>query len=281
METPIPSEGPSGDHIFWTAGPQVDRSRRIAWIQGNDISGRIYFAKIGYNPTFDGGKASVELYYAETPEGFPLGKALLLPGGKLILTGGTAQAGGKSVIVNDNFNVFSSVYLFHTEEPSKEAVPVWMIIAGTLLLCGILVPVVLRSRRKGSPQTDRAEEAEQTKKLDDGLMEEMKRLIEEKELFKRSDLRITDVASELATNRTYTSILVNNLTGSGFSDLINGYRIRYAQKLMLEHPEMVHGDIAIASGFASRTAFLRTFKAKTGLSPTEWKNNHAYKDLQI
>ena len=110
-------------------------------------------------------------------------------------------------------------------------------------------------------------------------MEEMKRLIEEKELFKRSDLRITDVASELATNRTYTSILVNNLTGSGFSDFINGYRIRYAQKLMLEHQEMVHGDIAIASGFASRTAFLRTFKAKTGLSPTEWKNNHAYKDI--
>ncbi|MBO4565821.1 MAG: helix-turn-helix transcriptional regulator, partial [Bacteroidales bacterium] len=115
--------------------------------------------------------------------------------------------------------------------------------------------------------------AEQAKKLDADLMAELSHLIEEKELFLRKDLRVADIAKELATNRTYMSILVNNLTGSGFSDLINGYRIRYAQQLMLEHPEMVHGDVAIASGFASRTAFLRTFKAKTGLSPTEWKES--------
>ena len=40
---------------------------------------------------------------------------------------------------------------------------------------------------------------------------------------------------------------------------------------MREHPEMVHADVAEASGFASRTAFLRTFKSQTGLTPTEWK----------
>lgn len=38
-----------------------------------------------------------------------------------------------------------------------------------------------------------------------------------------------------------------------------------------EDPEMVRADVAEASGFASRTAFLRTFKAQTGLTPTEWK----------
>ena len=88
-----------------------------------------------------------------------------------------------------------------------------------------------------------------------------------------------DVIMSRYSVRSYTGekvtelYLVNNLTGSGFSDLINGYQIRYAQQLMREHPGMAHGDVAIASGFSSRTAFLRTFKAKTGLSPTEWKAN--------
>ena len=267
LEDPLPTAGPSGDRVFWSVGPQIDRAGRLAWIQGNDVHGRIYFARIDYNATLDGGKASVALFYAETSEGFPYGKALLLPGERLFLAGGVCQVQGESVIVNDNFNVLSAVYLFHTKEPRKAGVPLWAIIAGALLVCvgGVLTAARL-GRRKGQEPAE-----EQSRKLDADLMAEMSRLIEEKELFLRKDLRVADVARELATNRTYMSILVNNLTGSGFSDLISGYRIRYAQKLMLEHPEMVHGDVAIASGFASRTAFLRTFKAKTGLSPTEWK----------
>ena len=273
LEEPIPAEGPSGDPVFWAVGPQVDRAGRLAWIQGCDVRGRIYFARIDYNATLDGGKASVRLYYAEAPEGFPYGKALLLPGGRFFLAGGVCQMPGETVIVNDNFNVLSSVYLFHTEEQQKAAVSLWAIIAVALLLCAAIVLIVIRlGRKKDAPEVPEPTE-EQAKKLNADLMAEVSHLIEEKELFLRKDLRVADIAKELATNRTYMSILVNNLTGSGFSDLINGYRIRYAQQLMLEHPEMVHGDVAIASGFASRTAFLRTFKAKTGLSPTEWKES--------
>ena len=275
LEAPIPCTGPSGNSVFWGAGPQVDRTSRVAWIQGYDVAGRIYFARIDYNATFDGGKASIQCYYAETPEGFPGGKALLLPGGKMILAGGHAQAPGEAGLVADNFNTFSSVYVFHTEKPRKARVPVWAIVAGILLMGGAIVIVVSRLRKKSIPDSEPGTEdsAEQARKLNADLMAEVSRLIEEKELFLQKDLRVADIAKELATNRTYLSILVNNLTGSGFSDLINGYRIRYAQQLMRDHPEMAHGDVAIASGFSSRTAFLRTFKAKTGLSPTEWKAN--------
>ena len=52
---------------------------------------------------------------------------------------------------------------------------------------------------------------------------------------------------------------------------ISGYRIRYAQELMRKRPDMPHADVAEAAGFSSRTAFLRTFKAQTGLTPSEWK----------
>ena len=271
LERAIPVEGPSGDRIFWSCGPQVDRSARLAWIQGSDTLGRIYFDRIDYNSTFDGGKAPVQLYYAETAEGFPHCKALLLPDGKFFLAGGTAQVPGESIIVSDNFNTLSAVYVFHTEMPAKAGIPMWGKALAFILLCFAAVLLGSWLRRRSIPR--QREPAEKAQRLDADLMSEMSRLIEEKELFLRKDLRMADIAKELATNQTYVSLLVNNLTGSGFSDLINGYRIRYAQKLMLEHPEMVHGDVAIASGFASRTAFLRTFKAKTGLSPTEWKES--------
>ena len=270
LDAPIPQESPFGDAIFWSVGPQVDRSGRLAWIQGYDTLGRIYFARIGYNPTFDGGKASVQLYYAEKPDGFPYSKALLMPGGRLMLVGGVAQVPGNPVLVNDNFNTSAEVYLFHTEEPKKASgVPLWAIIAGAILIGGAVA--LLLTGKKKAPEEESADKAQ---KLNADLMEEMKSLIQEKGLFLRKDLRVADVAQELATNQTYVSMLVNNLSGDNFSTMIAGYRIRHAQKLMREHPEMVHEEIAEASGFASRTAFLRTFKAQTGLTPTEWKKQN-------
>lgn len=267
LESPIPEAGPFGDGISWSGEPQVDRSARVAWIQGFDVPGRIYFARISYDATFDGGKASVQYYYAENgSEEFPKARALLLPGGKMFLAGGVAQAEGADIVTDDNFHPYADVYLFHTEDPEKAGVPVWAIMAGVLLLAGVIVLLIVTRRKPSS-----AEVVEKQQKLNEDLMEEMSRVIQEKELFLRKDLRVADIAQELATNQTYVSLLVNNLSGDNFATMIGGYRIRYAQKLMREHPEMVHADVAEASGFASRTAFLRTFKAQTGLTPTEWK----------
>ena len=81
----------------------------------------------------------------------------------------------------------------------------------------------------------------------------------------------TDIAARLATNRTYVSAIIKSLSGDSFSTLVNGYRVRYAQKLMQEHPKMSVTEIAEESGFSSRSAFYRNFKDITGLSPAEWK----------
>ena len=168
LETAIPQEGPSGDALFWSCGPQVDRSGRLAWIQGNDTKGRIYFARIGYNPIFDGGKAEVRLYYAEKPGGFPYSKALIMPGGKLMTVGGVAQVPGKPVIVSDNFNTSAEVYLFHTEEPSKAGVPLWAIIVGVALIGGAVTLLLI-----GKKKTPEEEPVEKAQKLNADLMEEM------------------------------------------------------------------------------------------------------------
>ena len=154
------------------------------------------FARIDYNPTLDGGKASATFYYAEQP--------------------------------------------------------------------GVIILVLRLLPRK---QPVQAEES----RLTGNLMEQISTLIEEKELWRRKDLRITDLASELATNKTYVSLLLNNVSGGSFTDIVNGYRVRNAQTLMREHPEMLLDDVAAESGFSSYTSFYRNFKSITGMTPQEWK----------
>ena len=80
----------------------------------------------------------------------------------------------------------------------------------------------------------------------------------------------SEVSSLKAKARKEGWTVIESDLNAGTS-LISDYRIRYAQELMRKRPDMPHADVAEAAGFSSRTAFLRTFKAQTGLTPSEWK----------
>ena len=95
-------------------------------------------------------------------------------------------------------------------------------------------------------------------------------LMEERQLYKRKGLTLSDLAAELATNKTYVSALLNTLSGEKFTSILTRYRVEYAQRLMREHPEMHLDDVADESGFSSRTTFFRSFKALTGMTPQEF-----------
>ena len=271
MDAPLPARGLDGHRIDWMC-LQVDRPARLIWMQGFDSElGHIHFARIDYDATFDGGKASATYYYAEAPGGFPGKCARLLPGGSLVLAGGTGWEKGTFPILVDNFKAYASVYLFHTEEPHKAGFPWWILLVSALR-AGVLV--WLGSRRRPASAGDLPEvpeEVAEESRLPRSFMEQMSALIEEKELFRRKNLRITDVASELATNKTYVSVLVNNLSGESFTSMIARYRVEYAQKLLREHPDMLLDDVADQSGFSSYTTFFRNFKSITGMTPQEWK----------
>ena len=268
MESTLVGKGPEGGPVTWTL-LQVDRPSRIAWVQGLDsVKGCLCLARVAYDATFDGGKASVSYYYADIPGGTPSVCARLMPGGRFVLAGGRGWKEGTFPVVVDNFKAYSTAFILHTELPSRSGMPLWAILAIILGLTCIALIVVLRSRRAGEPDAS-AEEGRITR----NLMDEMSALIEEKELYRRKNLRITDVASELATNKTYVSILLNNMSGESFTSMITRYRVQYAQKLLREHPDMILDEVAEESGFSSRTTFFRNFKALTGMTPQEWKKS--------
>lgn len=274
MDRPLPKTGPDGHPVTWNL-LQTDRPARLAWVQGIDAAdGSFCLARIDYDATFDGGKASATYYYAEQPGGFPSGCAKLLPGGRFVLAGGIGWEEGSFPVMADNFVTYSSACIFHTESPQKAGVPLWAYVLGILLLGGIIL-LIYRQLRKVR-KDGQAPVTEEDTRLTKNLTEQISALIEEKELYRRKDLRITDIASELATNKTYVSLLLNSISGSSFTGIVNGYRVRHAKKLMQEHPDMLLEDVAAESGFASYTSFYRNFRAIAGMTPQEWKN----KDLK-
>lgn len=271
MEASLAVISPDGNPLAWGA-LQVDRPARLAWVQGFDpVMGSHCFARIAYDATFDGGKASVSYYYAEQPGGFPLSLTRLLPRGRLLLAGGTGWKQGEFPTLVDNFKAYSSAFIFHSEPPQKAGVPLWALAAGILVVAGGVSLIVRALHKRRKEREAVADQAESEEQLRQNLMEQISTLIEEKELYRRKDIRITDLATELATNKTYVSLLLNNMSGESFTSMIMRYRVQYAQRLMQEHPDMLLEDVASESGFSSYITFYRNFKAVTGKTPQEWK----------
>ena len=58
---------------------------------------------------------------------------------------------------------------------------------------------------------------------------------------------------------------------SSISDFITECRLDHARRLLISRPDMSISDIATASGFGLRTTFTRSFKARHGLTPSEFR----------
>ena len=101
------------------------------------------------------------------------------------------------------------------------------------------------------------------------LIERIEEVVIKRQLYLRHNLKISDVAAELCTNRLYVSTAINEEMGITFSDYINRKRVNYAIHLMRTNPQMTIYEIADLSGFSSDKSFYRNCKNITGKSPKE------------
>jgi AraC-like DNA-binding protein len=102
----------------------------------------------------------------------------------------------------------------------------------------------------------------------------MQMLLRDKQIYTNPDLRLSDVALMLGSNRSYLSRLINDEMGTNFCELINDYRVKHAKSLLENSNEEISLDeIGSLSGFNSTSSFYRIFKEKTGLSPGKYRQN--------
>ena len=72
-------------------------------------------------------------------------------------------------------------------------------------------------------------------------------------------LTIEELASSLATNRTYLSAYIKSTYHVSFREWIADLRIKYAKEMLVRNPEMTVSAVSKASGFLSLSYFTKIF----------------------
>jgi len=90
-------------------------------------------------------------------------------------------------------------------------------------------------------------------------------------LYKDSTLTLRKLANKVGISGHHLSQIINEHTSGNYYDLINGYRLEEAKRL-LQQESLSIIDVAYESGFNSKSAFYSEFKKQTGQTPGQYRD---------
>ena len=121
----------------------------------------------------------------------------------------------------------------------------------------------------GEQECDPSSVHDSSSPIPEGVLEQ---LVEQERLYLKKDLKLSELAQALNTNRTYVSNYLSRVRQQTFYDYINQLRIeRVSLPLMQQHPEYKLDFVASESGFASMSTFRRAFTKLTGQKPSQYE----------
>jgi AraC-like DNA-binding protein len=280
---PIPTMTKWGQ-IKYQSTSVADTQAHRAYLVGADTTGRVYVIAVEY----DQDPAPVTLYYTDPLSEFGNTTPILTSDGNLIVTGG---------IADDNFSPFASVWLLHTGNNKTTASITtiskhlwWWLLGGLLIVLGATAAMRFLKSKKNIPtvsensaetmdlepsEPSEPSEASEAPQADNSCKELMSRIIQLMEIqhpYLNPELKISDIANALGVHRNTVSSCINSQRGCTFSQFVNNYRLQHSQKLLLETRDMKISTVGMESGFANERSFFRSFKAATGQTPKEWKD---------
>jgi AraC-like DNA-binding protein len=103
------------------------------------------------------------------------------------------------------------------------------------------------------------------------LFEAVKQQVEQKFLYRNSDLTLSRLAQETGLGVHHLSEVLNQHEGKNFYQFINTYRVDDVCKRLQEDPSLKVLDIALDAGFSSKSTFNSIFKKITGTTPTQYR----------
>ncbi len=105
-------------------------------------------------------------------------------------------------------------------------------------------------------------------------MASVKNLFIEQEVFLDNAISLESIAGKLDTSPRKLSQVINENEQTNFSDFVNNHRIEKAKVLLADPSRQNEKIVAIAydCGFGNVTSFNIAFKAKTQLTPSQFRN---------
>ena len=267
---PIPMQSQWGP-VFYKGPIIVDRKRQQGYVMGVDsLYSRQYILAVDYSQK----PAALTLYHTEM-EHATVTIPIVTPHGDLILAGG---------IPGTNYRPLATVWCYHfgTAAQTTAEGSVWPWVITAIMAFAVLVNIIIYiRRRRNRPDTSTkdgtsmaddipVESNDMPNDAPTELMERICRLMDEERLYLRNGLKVQDVAVRLNTNSNYVSKCISSISNQSFSQFVNTFRVRHAQELLRQRPNMKTAIIATESGFSNEASFFRNFKAVTNMTPREW-----------
>jgi len=142
-----------------------------------------------------------------------------------------------------------------------------LLLVGLLIVAYVISGRVIISKRKKKVDENKLSVADKQR------IDELRKLMEEKEVFLNPELSLKDLAGKLNCSTNTLSSIFNDLLNQNFYDYVNNYRVEHV-KSMLNNKDMAHYtllSIGFDAGFNSKSSFYRIFKKHTGLTPSEYQ----------
>ncbi|WP_055395456.1 helix-turn-helix domain-containing protein [Flagellimonas eckloniae] len=111
------------------------------------------------------------------------------------------------------------------------------------------------------------------KSASEELLHSIKNLFEQEQVFLDNTISLETVAEKLHASPRKLSQAINENENKNFSEFVNGYRIEKAKKLLADSDYNKEKIVAIAydCGFSNATSFNLAFKARTQLTPSQYR----------
>ncbi len=167
-------------------------------------------------------------------------------------------------------------------EPDKAKIVIFLykhffkIILGLLLL--ITIFIVLRAYRN----FNHIKKSNLKNLMDPDTLDEVKKrlifLLDVEKIFRDENLSLLSLAEKLNITPHQLSWIINEKMNQSFSTLVNRHRIEYVKKRLATgmKNETTILQMALDSGFSTKTAFNRAFKKFTGLTPSQYRKNNSH-----
>jgi AraC-like DNA-binding protein len=105
------------------------------------------------------------------------------------------------------------------------------------------------------------------------LIQRIIHLMEQDRLYQETELTLQQLAAKLNVPAYQVSVTLNEGMNKSFYELVNGYRVQEAKRLLLDANNRNYTILSVGfeAGFNSKTTFNTVFKKFTGLTPTEFR----------
>lgn len=106
------------------------------------------------------------------------------------------------------------------------------------------------------------------------VAQKINNLMEQEKIYQEPELTLQQLAEKLDLPSYQASQAINDGLKKNFYDLVNGYRVEEAKRLLLDDKNRNYTILSVGfeAGFNSKTTFNTVFKKFTGQTPTEFRN---------